>query len=61
MRREVRFSVSLSEYAEIQAYVDAKKRWKGVSDLARDALYQLITRNPANRHGAVLHGAKEEG
>ena len=31
---------------EIKDYIGQKKRWKGPSDLARDAIEQLMTKNP---------------
>lgn len=62
MSREIRFTATDEEYAEISAYVDGKKRWRKMSYFVRDACFQLIARNPLDRHGAVLHqrsGGKE--
>ena len=59
MSREVRFTATDEEYAEICAYVASKRRWRKVSHFLRDACFQMIDRNPASHRGAVLHGAQD--
>ncbi len=49
--RTERISLYLTkgEKGEIEAYCREKKRWKRPSDLGRDAIYQLMARNPIHR------------
>lgn len=55
-RREVRFSVTPEEYAEIQAYVESKKRWHRISHFVRDAVYQAMDRYPTRKSlGGTAH------
>ena len=42
----ISFGVTEEEKAVIEAYCQKKKRWKTSSDLARDALWQLMARYP---------------
>lgn len=58
MRHSIRFEVSEERYAEIMAYVAAKKRWRKAGDFARDACFQMIERNPVRNHGV---GGKDRG
>ena len=61
---EIRFPVTPEEHAEILAYVKSKKRWKQVSHVARDCVYQAMWRNPAGGHGKpekVSGGAATDG
>lgn len=67
-RREVRFSVSDSEWEAIAAYVESKRRWRRVSDLARYCVFVEMDRNKSGGHrkgmGAPQHhasGANSEG
>ena len=57
--KKVQFTATDEEYAEISAYVEAKKRWRKMAHFVRDACFQLIARNPVERHGAVLHHGSE--
>jgi len=58
--RFISFSVSEEEKTEIEAYCQRKKRWRTTSDLARDALWQHIARNPIYKKHAQKE-AKTEG
>jgi len=49
---EISFTVSIEEKKQIEEYCRAKKRWRLSSDLARDALWQLMARNPIYRKRA---------
>ena len=42
----ISFTVTGEEKAEIEEYCRAKKRWRLPSDLAREAVWQLMARNP---------------
>ena len=42
----ISFGVTEEEKAEIEDYCQKKRRWKSPSNLARDALWQLMTRYP---------------
>lgn len=42
----ISFGVTAGEKEEIEYYVRHKKRWRTNADLARDALWQLMARNP---------------
>ena len=44
--RVISFSVTVEERAEIEDYCRRKRRWRTPSDLARDAVWQLMARNP---------------
>ena len=46
MNRFISFGVSDEEKHEIEVYCQAKRRWKAPGDLARDAVYQMMARNP---------------
>ncbi len=46
IRKRISFSVTEDEKAEIEEYCRHKKRWRTPSDLARDALWQHMARNP---------------
>ena len=43
------FSLTKDEKREIEDFCRKKKRWKRPSDLARDAVYQLMARYPIYR------------
>ena len=58
--RFISFSVSEEEKTEIMSYCQRKKRWRTTSDLARDALWQHIARNPIYKKHAQKE-AKTEG
>ena len=51
--KEVRFKATDEEYAEIEAYVKAKKQWRKTAHFVRYAVFRVITQNPVGRHGAV--------
>ena len=53
MRREIRSEVTEEEYAEVVAYVKAKKRWRNVSAFVRDCVFKVIVQNPVGRHGGA--------
>ena len=67
----ISFTVTLEEKAMIEEYISRKKRWRTASDLARDSVWQFISRNAAGRHdkagghtspggvGAALHRGSE--
>jgi len=57
---EISFTVSMEEKRQIEEYCRAKKRWRLSSDLARDALWQLMARNPVYKKRAQKE-AKTEG
>lgn len=44
--RRVSFVLTASDYYYVRAYVREKRRWKDPAALARDALFQHISRNP---------------
>jgi len=46
----ISFGVTEEEKAEIAEYCRRKKRWKSSADLARDAVWQLISRNKIGSH-----------
>jgi len=46
----ISFGVTEEEKAEIVEYCNKKKRWASPSDLARDAVWQLISRNKIGSH-----------
>ena len=46
MTHRIQFYVTDEEYEAIQEYCRRKRRWRTPADLARDALWQLSTRNP---------------
>ena len=56
----ISFGVTGEEKAEIEAYCQRKRRWRTTSDLARDALWQLIARNPIYKKHAQKE-TKTEG
>jgi len=56
MSREIRFTATDEEYAEVLAYVTGKRRWRKVSHFLRDACFQAMDRNPVGRHD-LRHGA----
>ncbi len=45
----ITFSLTKAEKRRIWDFCKEKKRWKSPSDMARDALYQLMARNPIHR------------
>ena len=47
MSREVRFTATDEEYADILRYVQAKRRWRKVSHFLRDACFQTMDRYPS--------------
>ena len=61
---EIRCTLTEEEYKEVCDYVAQKKRWHKMGHFIRDAVYQMIARNPTERRGAVLHegiGGKNQG
>jgi hypothetical protein len=48
--KEVRFTVTPDELAEIEAYVRSKKKWKRNSDFARYAVFQTMEYSKAGSH-----------
>jgi len=50
MSREVRFTATDEEYAQIEAYVQSKRRWRKVSHFLRYAVFTAMDRNPVGRH-----------
>jgi len=56
----ISFGVTGEEKAEIEAYCQRKKRWRTTSDLARDALWQLMARNPVYKKRAQKDVKKTE-
>jgi hypothetical protein len=61
MSKEVRFTATDEEYAEIASYVTRKRRWRKVSHFCRDAVFQAIDRNPAGRHDSRRGADRTEG
>ena len=55
-KRFISFSVTEEEKAEIEEYCRHKKRWRKPTDLARDALWQHINRNPIYKKKAPKNG-----
>lgn len=51
MPRGRRISITLSRDDELylRAYLRQKKRWRDLASLARDAIFQLIARNPLTK------------
>ena len=47
--RFISFSVTEERKREIEVFCERKRRWKNPSDLARDAVYQLMARYPVYR------------
>lgn len=50
MNKEIRSKVTDGEFAEIEAYVKSKKRWRKIGHFVRYAVFQAMERNPAGRH-----------
>lgn len=44
--RRLQFYVTASEWEELAAYCLHKHRWHSVGEMARDATWQLVARNP---------------
>jgi len=57
----ISFGITAEEKDEIQEYCRKKKRWKSSSDLARDAVWQLINRNKIGSHKAKNETKNAEG
>jgi len=57
MSREIRFTVTDEEYADVLAYVKEKRRWRNISAFLRDACFKEISRNRTGSH----HPTKEKG
>lgn len=57
----ISFGVTEEEKAEIEDYCQRKRRWKNPSDLARDALWQLMARYPATRKHAQKDAVLKKG
>ena len=58
--KEIRFTCTDEEAAEIRAYVQAKRRWKQVSHFVRDATFQAMERYPARQnHGKSIGGTAQ--
>ncbi len=47
--KRISFIISEEELATVKAYCDEKRRWRDPAALARDALWQHISRNPLSR------------
>lgn len=56
MNRFISFGVTEEEKVEIEEYCRRKKRWKSPADLARDAVYQLMSRNKVGSHSSKNGG-----
>ena len=54
----ISFTITDEERAEIERYVKCKKRWRDPAALARDAVWQLILRNPL--HARKAHGGAQK-
>lgn len=46
-RYRIAFNVTAAEKREIEEYCRRKKRWRRPSDLARDAVFQMMAKNRA--------------
>ena len=53
MSREVRFTATDEEYAEISAYVQAKKRWRKISHFARYCIFKEMDFSRSGAHHAT--------
>jgi len=56
VNRFISFGVSEEEKAEVEEYCRKKKRWKSPADLARDAVWQLMSRNKIGSHSSNKGG-----
>jgi hypothetical protein len=46
MGKRISLTLTLEDYEHLRAYLRQKRRWKDPASLARDAIFQLIARNP---------------
>lgn len=60
MSREVRFTATDAEWAEISAYVAKKKKWHKVGHFLRYAVFTAMEHNRAGRHDRPLGAARAE-
>jgi muconolactone delta-isomerase len=58
--KEVRFTATDEEYAEILAYVEGKRRWRKMAHFARYAIFKEMDANKAGRHDKRLGAAHAE-
>jgi hypothetical protein len=55
----VSFGITSEERDELLSYIKHKKRWASMADLARDAVWQLVHRNPTYAQKKAQNGTNE--